>query len=276
MGAGLRGRVAIVTGGGWNIGRAVALAFAGEGARVVVASRRRELLDETVRAITERGGQASAISTDVTDPGQVQAMVDFAARTYGTVDILAAFAGGGATDEAVEQMASQTWDRILRTNLTSVFYCVRAVFPIFRAVNRGVLLTCSGGGGSFAAVGPRFLPYACAKAAVCRLTDQLTAELWDTEIRVNCIDPGQVPDAERLERLEAEERQRGRPFADAEHRRRPEDVAELALWLASEASAAVRGRVVSVYDTWWRDEREVRRVEDSVTACRLRRSEPNS
>jgi 3-oxoacyl-[acyl-carrier protein] reductase len=266
--------VAIVTGGGWNIGRAIASAFAAEGARIVVASRRRENLDETVRLISSAGGEAVAVPTDVTDLRQVEALVRTAVARYGTVDIMAAIAGGGCTDEAVDAIDPDAWERTLRTNLLSTFYSARAVLPVLRKQDRGDILTCSGGGAYFAVLGTHSTAYACAKAAVCRFTDQLTAELLDTPIRVNCLDPGMVPDPDRLAAIEAEERRTGGPVADAEHRRRPEDAAELAVWLVSEQSRPLRGRLVSVYDTWWRDKQRVTQVEQSVQACRLRRSDP--
>jgi 3-oxoacyl-[acyl-carrier protein] reductase len=271
----LRGRVAIVTGGGWNIGRAIACAFAAEGARVVVASRRGALLEETVSAIAERGGEALAMPADVTDPRDVERLVHAATERFGPVDLMAAIAGGGSVDLPIDALAPEEFERIVRTNLTSAFLCARAVLPAMRARNRGDILTCAGGGASFPVVGVHCLAYACAKAAVCRLTDQLTAELLDTEIRVNCIDPGMVPDAARRAELEAEEQRQGAPFSDAAHRRRPEDVAELAVWLVSDASRPLRGRVVSVYDRWWREADGARSIESSVAACRLRRFDPH-
>ena len=270
----LRGRVAIVTGGGWNIGRAIACAFAADGARVVVAARRRELLEETARAIAARGGEALAVPADVTDARDVERLVGKACDRFGPVDIMAAIAGGGSVDRPIDALDPGDFERIVRTNLTSAFLCARAVLPSLRARDRGDILTCAGGGASFPVVGVHCLAYACAKAAVCRLTDQLTAELLETGIRVNCLDPGMVPAAARRAEIEAEERRRGAPFPDAAHRRRPEDVAELAVWLVSDESRPLRGRVVSVYDRWWRDEGGARSIENSVASCRLRRFDP--
>lgn len=270
----LRDRVAIVTGGGWNIGRGIARRFAAEGARVAVASRNVARLEETVARIRADGGEAVAIPADVTDYTAVEALVRTAAEQLGEIDIMASVAGGGSTDEAADEVSPETWDRILRTNLTSAFYCARAVLPSMRARDRGEILHVSGGGGFFAVTGVNSLAYACAKAAVCRLTDQLTAELLDTGIRVHCIDPGMVPDEQRLAAIEAEERRTATRLPGAEHRRRPEDAAELAAWLVSDESRPLRGRLVSVYDAWWRDPSGVAEVEGSVAACRLRRAEP--
>ena len=122
-------------------------------------------------------------------------------------------------------------------------------------------------------LGTPLLAYACAKAAVCRLTDQLTAELWETGIRVNCLDPGLVWSPETIAAVEAEEARTGRTHPNREVNRPPEHAAELALWLASDRSAPLRGRLVSVHDSWWRDPEQVARVHETVHLYRLRRVE---
>ena len=269
----LTGRTAIVTGGGWNVGRAVAIAFAGAGARVVVASRNADNLAATVRLVNEAGGEASSAPTDVTDLRQVEALVQFAADRYGPVDVFAAIAGGGCVYEPIDSMDPEAWDRIYRLNATSAFYAARAVLPTYRAANRGTLLLCSGGGGYYPVLGKNMAAYACAKAAVCRLADQLTAELWETGIRVNCLDPGLCWSPDALAEVERIERETGVPDPLRGRNRSPEAAGELATWLASDASAPLRGRLVSVYDTWWRDPARVAEVHASLVLNRLRRCE---
>jgi len=273
MGGGLTNRVAIVTGGGWNVGRAVAEAFARDGARVVVAARARERLEATATAIRAAGGVALAVPTDVTDLAAVEALVARTVAEFGTVDVLAAVAGGGAVYEPIDSMPPDAWDRIYRQNVTSLFYCTRAVLPLYRQRDSGVVLTCSGGGGFHPVLGLPMAAYACAKAAVCRFTDQLTAELWETGIRVNCFDPGLAWDAPTLARIEAEERSTGRPHPLRDRYRPASVAAELALWLASPRSEPLRGRCVSVYDDWWKDPVEVARVDATIHRYRLRRDD---
>jgi 3-oxoacyl-[acyl-carrier protein] reductase len=269
----LRGRAAIVTGGGRNIGRAVAVAFARAGARVVVASRRRANLVETARRIGVLGGECLAVATDVTDPDQVSDLVERTVDRFGTVDVIAALAGGGSVPVPIDDLEPADWNRVLGVNLTGAFLCARAVVPILRANDSGAILFCTGGGAFHPVPGQHLLAYACAKAALCRLTDQLTAELWETGIRVHCLDPGLVWDDDARRRAEEEERRTGEPHPLRERARSAEDAAELALWLCSARSAPLRGRLVSVYDSWWRDPERVRRVHETVHLYRLRRVE---
>jgi 3-oxoacyl-[acyl-carrier protein] reductase len=170
-------------------------------------------------------------------------------------------------------MDPDAWDRVVRQNLTSTFYCARAVLPHFRARDRGVLITCSGGGSYYPVLGALLNAYACAKAAICRFTDQLTAELWESGIRINCLDPGMVWSPDTLAHIEAEEARTGQPHPNRDVNRPPSHAAELALWLASDRSAKIPGRLVSVHDSWWRDPERVARVADTVHLYRMRRVE---
>lgn len=270
----LHGQVAIVTGAGWNIGRAVALAFAAAGARVVLASRRVNLLEETAKLIDEGGGESLVVRTDVTQAEQVDALVARTVERFGTVDIMAALAGGGLNPRKLEDVTEEQWQDVFRINVLSTFLCTRAVLPILREKDSGSVLTCAGGGAFFPMLGVEYNAYACAKAAVCRLTDQMTAELWETGIRFNCLEPGKVLGPDRIREIEAEEERTGQPHAEREGNHSPQDAAELALWLVSEESAPLRGRCVSVDDTWWRDPDRVAAVHATLHAYRLRRAEP--
>jgi NAD(P)-dependent dehydrogenase (short-subunit alcohol dehydrogenase family) len=136
-----------------------------------------------------------------------------------------------------------------------------------------VILTFTGGGAFFPWVGVNSSAYATAKAAICRFTDQLQAELLDTAIRVHCVAPGLVWDPDRLREVATEEARTGTEHPERHINRPPEDTAELVEFLASEESAFLRGRVVAVSDDWWRDPARVRAVEDTVHLYRLRRVE---
>ncbi|MEZ5962351.1 MAG: SDR family oxidoreductase [Planctomycetota bacterium] len=267
----LRDQVAIVTGGGHNIGRAIACAFAREGARVMVCGRRAHLLAETEERIAEAGGEAASFAADLTDPNQAHLLVDATRVRFGTVDIVAAMAGGGAVYAPIEELSPTTFEVIYRQNVGTTFHTLRAVMPIFRAKNRGVAITAAGGGAFFPWLGVHASAYAAAKAAVCRLTDQLQAELLDTGIRLNVLEPGMVWSDEKLRAVEAEERATGRPHPLRSQYRPPDAAAELAVWLASDASASMQGRCVSVNDDWWRDPARVRRVAQTIHHYRLRR-----
>jgi NAD(P)-dependent dehydrogenase (short-subunit alcohol dehydrogenase family) len=143
-----------------------------------------------------------------------------------------------------------------------------------RARAAGTIVTCAGGGALFPMEGAHATAYAAAKAGVCRLTDQLALEVRHEGMRVNCLLPGPTWDEERLRAVEAEERASGRPHPGRAMNRAPEEAAELALFLASEASAPLSGRIVSVDDEWWRDPERVRAVQADLHAYCLRRREP--
>jgi NAD(P)-dependent dehydrogenase (short-subunit alcohol dehydrogenase family) len=265
------GAVALVTGGGFNIGRAVAIRLAAAGARVVVAARRQAGLDATVAAIRNAGGEALAVATDVVDPQAVERLVARAVDAFGTVDILVAAAGGGGAHEPVDAVDPAAWTEVFANNVFGTFHAARAALPHMRRHNRGVILTFAGGGAFFPVLGAHLTAYATAKAALCRFTDQLQAELLDTNIRVHCLDPGMVWSPERLAEVRAEEQRSGTEHPERPHNRAPDDAAELALFLASSAGAGLRGRVLSVDDDWWRDPEQVRAVEATVNLYRLRR-----
>jgi NAD(P)-dependent dehydrogenase (short-subunit alcohol dehydrogenase family) len=269
----LHGKVAIVTGGGFNVGRGVATAFAAAGAHVVVAARDEARLQATVAAIAADAGSARARATDVTDLAQVEALVAFTEATFGAVDVMASIAGGGCSYEPFDRMRPEAWEATFRTNVTSTFYCARAVMPTFRARNRGTLIACTGGGGYYTVLEAPMLAYACAKAAICRFVDQLTAELYATAIRVHGLDPGLVWSPELLAQVAAEEQRTGVPHPDRGRVRPPAAAGELAVWMASDASAPLRGRCISVYDAWWRDPAQVARVDADLAASRVWRHE---
>ena len=270
----LRGRLAIVTGGGFNVGRGVAEAFAAAGANVVIAARDEARLRATAGAIAAAGGSVRHRRTDVTVLAEVEALVAFAQETFGPVDVMAAIAGGGCTYEPIDRMRPESWEATFRTNVTSTFFCARAVMPTFRERNRGTLIACTGGGAYFPVLEAPMLAYACAKAAICRFVDQLTAELFATPIRVHGLDPGLVWSPELVAKVAAEEQRTGVPHPDRARVRPPAAAGELAVWLASDASSPLRGRCISVYDAWWRDPAMVARVDADLAASRVWRHEP--
>jgi NAD(P)-dependent dehydrogenase (short-subunit alcohol dehydrogenase family) len=269
----LEGKTAIVTGGGWNIGRAIALRFAREGARVAVGGRREDLLRETEQMIRGQGGEALGMSVDVTSWPEVETFVARTLERFGGVDVLAAIAGGGVYDVPIDEIDPGLWANVIRANVIGTFHAVRAALPAMRKKKAGSILTCTGGGAFYPLLGVHHTAYATAKAGLCRFTDQLAAELFSAGIRVNCLEPGMTWSENDLRRIEEEERRTGTPHPQRAQNHSPEDAAELAAWLASDASVPLTGRTVSVDDDWWRDPEKVRAVCASLHAYTLRRAE---
>jgi len=267
----LRGRVALVTGGGWNIGRATAERLSAEGAAVVVTSRSPDRLDAIVAAIRARGGRALAVAGDVTVLADVERAVHAAEAEFGHVDCLAAIAGGSGGYHAVDRIDPALWAEVVQLNLVGTFHAVRAVLPGMRSRLRGTIVTCCGSGAWFPMAGHHLTAYATAKAGICRFTDQLAVELFGTGIRVNCMQPGQVWNEDRLREVAVEELRTGALDDGREYNHPPAHAAELAAFLLADASAPLTGRIASVDEDWWRDPRQVQAVAHSQHAYCLRR-----
>jgi len=267
----LAGRVAIITGGGWNIGRAIAETFAREGAAVAVCGRREDPLRETVEVVHRAGGRALAVRADVTLLEDMEKLVARTKAEFGAVDCVCAIAGGGGGYEPVDVIDPSWWEHVLRINVVGTFHVVRAALADLRERRGSTIITCSGGGAYFPLVGMNATAYATAKAAVCRFTDQLAVELFDAGIRVNCLQPGLTWSEEKQRSVEKEERRTGTPHPERKYNHPPEDAAKLATWLASDESAPLTGRLVAVDEDWWQDRAQVEAVCQSLHAYCLRR-----
>lgn len=189
----LAGKVAIITGAGTGIGRAIALAFAEAGMTVVCAGRRREPLDETAAAIAERGGEASVLPADVTDAAQVRALVDGTLDAYGQVDVLYNNAGSFSGVGPLWEVDADKWWQDVETNLKGSMLCAQAVLPHLIERGGGIVINMSGGGAAGPMVGGS--GYGSSKAALLRLTDSLARELEmiGSPVLVYAMDPGFNP-----------------------------------------------------------------------------------
>jgi NAD(P)-dependent dehydrogenase (short-subunit alcohol dehydrogenase family) len=268
----LEGRIAIVTGGGWNIGRAIALAIARAGAVVIVVSRNLGNLEETVALARHQDLRVRCLAADLTDPGSVGRVFDDVLGKEGRVDILACFAGGYGAAQPVAESDPQEWISVVLRNLYATYLCCRAALPGMLQCRRGDILTCAGGGAFFPMADVHATAYASAKAANCRFTDQLYAEHMKVPgIRINCVEPGMTLSPRDLARIEEEERLRGVVHPAREFNHPPEDAAELVMFLLSSAARGLNGRILSVDEEWWRDLAKVRQVIAS-DLYRLRRT----
>lgn len=239
----LAGRTAIVTGAGRGLGRAIALALADAGADVACAARTQAEIDATAAAIAHKGRRALALPTDVTQPDQVDRLVRMTVAAWGAVHVFVANAGGvGAiTGKDVTQITDQEWAENTALNLSSVFYCARAVVPHLRDQGSGAIITVATRAALRGA--PGMLAYASAKGGVITFTRSLAMQLAPDNIRVNGIAPGflitesNVDAADTAVTSERAGRLPVRSVGEAW------EVGPLALYLASDASSYVTGQI---------------------------------
>jgi len=191
----LAGKVAIVTGAGsvgpgWGNGRAAAVLFAAEGARVFAVDRNPAAMDETLARIAETGGEVTAHFCDVTDSAAIEAMIAAARERYGRVDVLLNNVGGSAAGGPVE-MSEEVWDAQIDSNLTSVFLGCKHVLPVMVEQGGGAIVNMSSTSG-LRWTGAAQVAYAASKAAIIQLSRVVAAQYAARGIRVNTVVPGQM------------------------------------------------------------------------------------
>lgn len=235
----LTNKVAIVTGASSGIGRATALLFAREGARIVAAARRQAELDALTAEIAEDGGEAVALAGDVNDEAYARALVELAQGRFGGLDIAFNNAGAVGPMGPVPDMPRQTWENVLDTNLTGAFLAAKHQIPALLARGSGSLIFTSSFVGITAGM-PGMAAYAAAKAGLVGLTQVLAAEYGREGIRVNALLPGGT-DTPAATFKTADER----AFVEGLHAlkriAKPEEIARSALYLASDASSFTTG-----------------------------------
>ena len=233
----LKDKVALFGGAGSNMSRATALLFAQEGAKIVLAARTTETMEETAKRIRANGADVLTHQTDLTDAAQVDALFETTVAKFGGIDCFIHAAGGFfSTEHDITEMDPAYWDGALQNNLQTLFNPVRRLVPILEARGGGCLITISAGERVRQDANSA---YAVAKAGMVAAAKNLAKELYDKNIRVHALAPGIIwdplPDGEiapvatQLERL-------GNPI----------DVAYAALWLCSDEAAWVTGLELTI------------------------------
>lgn len=243
VGADLAAKRAIVTGAASGIGRAIAELFVHEGAGVLLIDSDQEGLANTMAAITRSGGSASEMVVDVTDAHDVERMMN-SATVGGPVNVLACAAGVAAHGTVLETSPDQ-WRRILEVNLTGVFLCTRAVIPSMVEAGGGAIVTISSSTGPQLVIG-NAAAYVASKAGVAALTRAIAIDHAAEGVRANSIAPGPTDTAMLRGLLDDEARPRFGKTLPIGRLGTPEEIAAVALFLASDAASFVTGAVVPV------------------------------
>ncbi|HVM77366.1 MAG TPA: glucose 1-dehydrogenase [Stellaceae bacterium] len=247
----LLGKVCVVTGASRGLGRAIALAYAAEGAEVVLAARTRPDLERVAREVETKGRRAAIETVDVTDPAQLRALAEAAVRVFGRIDVWVNNAGGftsepGSTSEWLE-VTEAGWEAMLRLNLMAQVFGAQAAARAMRAKgNGGSIIFLSSIDGLYAAPGGEGIYGAC-KAAINNITQTMAVEFGQYGIRVNAIAPAviETPLTAPWLSTEADRRERA-AFYPLRRVGQPADVAGAALYFASDAAAWVSGSVLLV------------------------------
>ncbi|SDJ37007.1 SDR family oxidoreductase [Salimicrobium halophilum] len=247
----LEGKVAIITGAASGMGRAMALKFASEGASVVAADMNEEGLQKVVEEITDHGGTATAVTVNVTNQSDIDNMIETAVNEYGTLDILVNNAGIMDGMEPAGEITDEKWDKVFDINTKGVMRATRKALPLFLEKQKGVIInTASTGGMNGAHAGAI---YTASKHAVVGFTKNTGWMYADKGIRCNAIAPGAVETnigSTMQGASEAGMKRAGMTHGLSPRTGSAEEIANVALFLASDEASFVNGTVITADAGW--------------------------
>ena len=245
----LANKVALITGAGSGIGKATALLFAHQGAKIVALGNAPAEIEQVVAQIEEIGGAALAVVADVSQPEQMQAAVQSALDQFGGLDIVFANAGINGVWALIEELTPEEWDKTLETNLKGTFLTIKYAYPHLKK-RGGAILVTSSVNGSRIFKGER-IAYSCTKAGQIILVKSLAVEFAKHDVRINAICPGAIETNIGQSTEQREVESVGLPVEYPEGNRPLNDgkaahVAQLAVFLASDAAMHISGTEIFV------------------------------
>jgi 3-oxoacyl-[acyl-carrier protein] reductase len=240
----LRHKTVLVTGGSRGIGAHTARAFAAQGAKVCAVGRDRDALDRVVSDITSNGATAIGVAADVTDAAAVAHVREETEARLGPVDVLAVFAGGQGAPVPTPELTEQRWRQILDSELTSAFLTIQTFLPGMLERGAGSILTMSSSAGRQPSQAN--LAYGVAKAGLVMLTRHLAAEVGPRGVRVNAIAPSSIRTEKVAAHMPPAVQEQVAELHPLRRLGTPDDVAQVALFLASEAAAWLTGLTIDV------------------------------
>ncbi|MFC2067637.1 SDR family NAD(P)-dependent oxidoreductase [Chloroflexota bacterium] len=252
----LKDEVAVITGAGGDIGRAFAFSFAEHGAKILLPDINIELAESTAKDIRDKGGEAVAVKTDISDQVDTKLMAEKVITQYGKVDILINNAAiyKGLEYKPWDTLTVKEWDRVFEVNVRGTWLCCKAIAPFMQQRSKGKIINISSGIISCPPFSADHLAhYACSKAAVYTLTQVLARALGKWSIHVNAIAPGFVATEASLKMPGVPEDAFERSAANAciNHIQEAEDLVGTAVFLASKESDYLTGQLIAVNGGGW-------------------------
>jgi len=237
----------LITGAASGIGRAAAIAFASEGARVALLDRSEDALNEVAEIIRQNGSEALSIRCDVSEPGQVQAAVEEVIHEFGRLGV--AFNNAGVENKAapVHEIELSEWDRIININLRGLFVCMKHELAQMVKQGGGVVVNTSSGAGIRGVAGGA--AYAASKHAIIGLTRSAALDYAKQNIRVNAVLPGNI-ETPMMDRFTGGDIQKAIDLEPVGRLGKPEEIAEAVLWMASDLGGFVTGAATVVDGGW--------------------------